>query len=235
MNDLIKIEKNKEGVETINARDLYEFLEVKSDFKNWIKNYIKDFDFKENQDFISFGKNLPKPKGGRPSKEYHISINMAKELSMLQRTEKGKQAREYFIACENKLKEIIQPKTALEFAELFVAAEKGRLKLETQIKHDKPKIDYYEDVSNSTNYFSLNETAKILGWGRNLFMRRLRFDNVFRNNNTPYQQYINQRLFVVKERIFDNGFSVKTTYVTYVTGKGRQWLYKFYGNNDKIW
>ncbi|WP_413154871.1 antA/AntB antirepressor family protein [Bartonella sp. cb54] len=107
MNTLIEITEQAIGQETvqaINARELHTFLEVKSEFRNWIKNRIEEYAFSENQDFISFGKNLPKPSGGRPSMEYHITLDMAKELSMVERNEKGRQARRYFIECEKKLK-----------------------------------------------------------------------------------------------------------------------------------
>ncbi|GAA5110917.1 antA/AntB antirepressor family protein [Bartonella jaculi] len=126
MNTLIKITEqtiDQETVQAVNARELYTFLEVNSNFRDWIKNRIKEYGFLENKDFISFakilakpnasqenqgfvsfGKNLPKPKGGRPSTEYHITLDMAKELSMVERNEKGRQARRYFIECEKKLR-----------------------------------------------------------------------------------------------------------------------------------
>jgi anti-repressor protein len=66
----------------VNARDLHSFLEVKSEFRHWIKNRISDFDFVENQDFTTAGKNLP-----GTAIEYHVTLNMAKELSMVERNE----------------------------------------------------------------------------------------------------------------------------------------------------
>ncbi len=83
---------------------MHTFLEVKSEFRNWIKNHIEEYSFLENKAFIGFAKILAKPKGGRPSTEYHIILDMAKELSMVERNEKGRQARHYFIECEKKLK-----------------------------------------------------------------------------------------------------------------------------------
>ena len=83
---------------------MHQFLEVKSDFNNWIKNRISDYGFTENQDFEVFVKNNENSQGGRPLKEYIISIDMAKELSMVERNEKGKLARLYFIEMEKKAK-----------------------------------------------------------------------------------------------------------------------------------
>jgi phage anti-repressor protein len=87
----------------VNARELHTFLENKDMFAHWIKDRLTQYDFVENQDFISFWENSQKPQGGRPNKEYHITLDMAKELSMVERNEKGKQARRYFIDCEKVL------------------------------------------------------------------------------------------------------------------------------------
>ncbi|MBB4077329.1 phage anti-repressor protein [Bartonella fuyuanensis] len=107
MNTLIKISEQAVGqeiIQTVNARELHVFLEVKRDFSNWIKDRINKYSFLKNQDYIvfaNFGENL---QGGRPSTEYHITLDMAKELSMVERNEKGRQARRYFIECEKKLR-----------------------------------------------------------------------------------------------------------------------------------
>ena len=112
MNELIKLNEvniGDESIQTVNARELHEFLESKQDFSTWIKNRINDYDFVENQDFAVSHKKMENPQGGRPAIEYQISLDMAKELSMVERNEKGKQARKYFIECEKKLREVTQP------------------------------------------------------------------------------------------------------------------------------
>lgn len=85
-----------------NARDLHAFLEVGKDFATWIKGRIEQFEFVENQDFVTF---ITAPQNGGAGNrglriEYHLSLDMAKELSMVERTAKGKEARQYFIKCE---------------------------------------------------------------------------------------------------------------------------------------
>ena len=100
MANLIQISNNKisdSEVKTVNARELHQFLEVKSRFNDWINNRIRDFGFLENQDFVTVTKNLV---SGGSQKEIYLSIDMAKELSMVERNEKGKQARQYFIEME---------------------------------------------------------------------------------------------------------------------------------------
>jgi len=94
---------NNQSVQLVDARLLHEFLEVITRFNDWIKDRIKDYDFIENQDFISFTEKSVKLKGGRPSKEYHLTLDMAKELAMVERNEQGRKARRYFIACERQL------------------------------------------------------------------------------------------------------------------------------------
>lgn len=99
MKNLIPIQENN-GKKAVNARDLHAFLESKQQFADWIKARIEKYDFIENQDYVVFHNSMNNSSGGRPQKEYALSINMAKELSMVEGNEKGKQARRYFIQCE---------------------------------------------------------------------------------------------------------------------------------------
>ena len=119
MNELIPLQPqtiNGNAVETVSARELHTFLGSKQDFSTWIKNRISEYDFVENQDFVVFHKKMentaPQKNGAEKSMtydnwqgriEYYITLDMAKELSMVERNEKGKQARKYFIECEKKL------------------------------------------------------------------------------------------------------------------------------------
>ena len=97
MKDLIKITTNDKGQQLVSARERHEFLEVKKDFTDWFKYRVAQYGFEENLDFTPI---LGKSTGGRPSKDFAIKIEMAKELSMVENSEKGKEARKYFIECE---------------------------------------------------------------------------------------------------------------------------------------
>ncbi len=88
---------------TVNARDLHTFLDVGRDFSTWMKTRIDEYGFQENQDFTSFPRNGGKPQGGRPTIDYHLTLDMAKELAMVERTEQGRRVRRYFIECERRL------------------------------------------------------------------------------------------------------------------------------------
>lgn len=122
MNEIIKISEH-DGKCAVNARELHRFLGVGKDFSSWIKDRIIKYQFIENQDFevfTDFGEN---PNGGRPQIEYALSIDMAKELSMVENNERGRMARRYFIECEKKIQQptLIEEKLkVIEFASRFL-------------------------------------------------------------------------------------------------------------------
>ena len=89
------------GMDLINARDLFEFLGSKRDFSNWIKYRINQYGFQKNCDYFIFNKIVEN--SGRPKKEYHLTIGMAKEIGMIENTPRGRQIRQYFKECERLL------------------------------------------------------------------------------------------------------------------------------------
>jgi phage anti-repressor protein len=99
MSEIITITTGTDGIETVNARELHTFLEVGKDFSSWMKDRISQYDFVKNRDYT-----LTFPKTGERKNvvmtEYHVSLDMAKELSMVERNDKGREARQYFIKCE---------------------------------------------------------------------------------------------------------------------------------------
>ena len=110
MEELIQMADQQIGgclVQTVNARDLHVFLEVGKVFGTWINDRIQQYGFVENQDFVCFpilgSKNLD-GRGGHNRKDYHLTLDMAKELAMVERNDKGRQARRYFIECERRLR-----------------------------------------------------------------------------------------------------------------------------------
>ncbi len=102
MNELIPISSGLiggEAAQTVAARELHAFLGSRAQFADWIRSRINQYDFEEGRDFVTFSENSEK---GRPTIEYALSLDMAKELSMVERTPKGKEARAYFIECERR-------------------------------------------------------------------------------------------------------------------------------------
>lgn len=94
---------------TVDARALHSVLEVKCDFSSWIKRRISKYSFKENEDFEVFIKSEENPLGGRAAIEYRLSIDMGKELAMVENNERGRMVRRYFIECERRLLETPAP------------------------------------------------------------------------------------------------------------------------------
>jgi len=139
---IIQADFNGETINAVNARDLHEFLEVRSEFRNWIKNRIHQYSFIQGSDFIA-GNFLP----GSDQIDYHLTIDMAKELSMVERNEKGKQARKYFIQCERAIKTGMMPsanmptaaielKACVELAQIFgLKGNQALLSANTAVKN----------------------------------------------------------------------------------------------------
>ena len=132
MNKLIKINSNN----TVSGRELHKFLEIGTRFDKWFIRMC-EYGFNENDDFIRVAQKCPTLGGTQTIIDYAITLDMAKEISMLQRTEKGKQARQYFINCEKKLKEVVKkPLTTLEQLKLHYLALDEQNKELKQVKAD---------------------------------------------------------------------------------------------------
>ncbi|WP_019221606.1 antA/AntB antirepressor family protein, partial [Bartonella senegalensis] len=192
-----------ETVQTVNARELHTFLEVNSNFRDWIKNRIKEYNFQENQDFIIFAKILAKSLRGRPSMEYHLTLDMAKELSMLERNEKGKQARQYFIECERRAKQAVTPQIDYSSPKAmigFLNYLQGQIDQKDSIIEDlTPKAMALESLQRHDGLFGLTEAAKILEMQPKQFIQFLQQKGwVYRRaaggNLLPYQDKIQKQL-----------------------------------------
>ncbi|WP_375672226.1 MULTISPECIES: antA/AntB antirepressor family protein [unclassified Bartonella] len=165
MNNLIEIKEriiDQEAVQTVNARDLHAFLEIKSEFRNWIKNRIKECKFQENINFITA---VNFYRGGK-IKEYHITLDMAKHLSMIERNDKGHEARQYFIKCERLLKQVATPQVDYSKPEALLGVLNH---LQNQIEQKDhviaelaPKAEALDGLKRSDGLFGLIEAAKML-------------------------------------------------------------------------
>ena len=132
MNELIKINSNN----TVSGRELHKFLEIGTRFDKWFIRMC-EYGFNENDDFIRVAQKCPTLGGTQTIIDYAITLDMAKEISMIQRSEKGKQARTYFINCEKKLKEVVKkPLTTLEQLKLHYLALEEQNKELKQVKAD---------------------------------------------------------------------------------------------------
>ena len=148
MNELIKITYNKDRP-AVSARDLHDFLEVKTAYKDWFPRMC-EYGFTEGEDFCSF---LSESTGGRPAQDAVLTIDMAKELCMIQRNEKGKQARQYFLQIE---KDWNSPEKVMARA-LQIAGDKLK-RLENKVEADAPKVLFADAVS-ASKYFGFAAIA----------------------------------------------------------------------------
>lgn len=152
---------NNEVKQTVNARELHQFLEVGKDFSNWIKDRIESFGFVENQDFVVFANSGEK---GRPAKEYALTLDMAKELSMVERNEKGKQARQYFIECEKRAQNplaVLSDPAAMR--NLLLSYTEKVLTLEHKVDELAPKAAIADRLVISEGRYNLTHAAKVMG------------------------------------------------------------------------
>lgn len=200
MNELIKINYESDRP-TVLARDLHEFLEVKTAYKDWFPRMC-EYGFTEGEDFCSF---LSESTGGRPATEAQLTIDMAKEICMLQRNEKGKQARQYFLQLE---REWNSPEAVMARA-LRMAQEKlERVKainsnLTVQNAIMQPKAEYFDGLCERESLTGVRETAKLLGLKQNDFVKWL-IDHKYiyrdkRGRLMPYADYVDSGLFEIKE------------------------------------
>ena len=169
MNELIEVKSMQlAGVEvqSVNARDLHAFLESGKHFANWMKDRITQYGFIENKDYEVFAEIGNNPSGGRPAKEYMISLDMAKELSMVERNEKGKQARQYFIECERRAKAGSNPLEMLNnpaaMRELLLGYSEKVLSLQQVVEEQAPKVRSHDRIADADGSLCIRDAAKAL-------------------------------------------------------------------------
>lgn len=232
MNGIIKINLNDNQEPVVSGRQLHEALGVQSRYTTWFER-MTEYGFVEGQDFLP---NLGKSTGGRQAVDHIIKLDMAKEIAMIQRSERGKQVRQYFIQVE---KDFNSPEKIM--ARALLLADKKVHKLEAQIEADKPKVLFADAVSASHTSILVGDLAKLISQngfkiGANRLFAWLR-DNGYlikrRGNswNMPTQRSMDMKLFEIKETTVthaDGHISISKT--VKVTGKGQQYfINKFIG------
>ena len=228
MNELIKIEV-KDGQQLASGRELHKFLEIGTEYMKWFSRMI-NYGFVENVDFIVIVKNDEDDTafgGIRKSTDHLIKLNMAKEISMLQRNEKGKEARTYFIKCEeawNSPEMILARANQIQSRMIEDYAKKIEV-LENKIQEDKPKVEFYNDVTDSKHTCDMQTVAKVLnfkGVGRNTLFEILRNENILQPDNKPYQKFVDAGWFRLIETKYNDEMSgeLRIYFKTVVFQKG---------------
>lgn len=220
MNEIIKVNYESDRP-TVLARDLHQFLEIGSEFSHWFKRMC-EYGFSEGTDFSPF---LTESSGGRPAQDAQLTIDMAKEICMLQRNERGKQARQYFIQLEkdwNSPEKVMA--RALQIADKRIKrleTENASLTVSNQIM--QPKADYFDELVDRKLLTSFRETAKQFEVKEKDFIGLLLDKKyIYRDKKGKLQPYANKNdgLFEIKEC-----FNDKTNWSgtqTLITPKGRE-------------
>ena len=224
MQELIKVATNAEGKKVVSARELHQFLEVKTEFKDWMPRML-EYGFEEGKDFSSF---LSESTGGRPSKEFALTLDTAKEVSMIQRSDKGREARLYFIECEKQLQSTKQL-TTLEILEIATKAELARLEAVERALLSEKTVAILTHVNKT---YTSSEIGKELGFkSANELNKKLHDLGIqYKQNETwiLYSKYSNLAYVDIKQEVLDSG---RVVYHRKWTQIGREFLIKLLKNN----
>ena len=241
MSDLIKINYDTEQP-TMSARELHEGLEIKTAFKDWFPR-MAEYGFEAEKDFCS---KMSESTGGRPATDYQISVDMAKQICMIQRSEKGRQYRQYFLDLEkawNTPEQIFA--RALKMADRTIDSLKHQNEgLLRDVKRMKPKEIFADAVACSQTSILIGDLAKILKQngiktGQKRLFETLRAEGFLikggSSKNMPTQKSMEMELFEVKEGTYvDSSGRNITTKTTKVTGKGQQYFINHFLNSPCV-
>jgi anti-repressor protein len=234
MKDKIRIIET-EGRQAASARELHQWLETQDQFAQWAKRmfeygFTQGTDYEAQTEFVEHSNGI----GGRNRIDYILTIETAKEISMLQRTDKGKEARQYFMECEKQLKKLFTlPQTFSEalrsLADATEREDAALLKLSSAkktIEENKPKTVFADSVIGSQNSILLRDFAKLISdkdfkIGQNRLFLWMRKRGFLMRDNKPYQKYVDMGLFEVIERAIGSGVQTFTSTTTKITGKGQ--------------
>ena len=154
-------------IQTVNARELHAFLGVGKVFAAWVTERIGQYDFAEDLDYVVISETGKNRSGGRPSKEYHISLDMAKELAMVERNEKGKEVRQYFIRMERKAQQAMDPAAILEspaaMRGLLLTYTEKVIALEAEVDGMRDDVSAHQRLTKAEGSLNVTEAAKNLG------------------------------------------------------------------------
>lgn len=228
MESLIKIEE-RNGEQLVSGRDLHEFLEIGTQFSKWFDRMC-EYGFSETKDYIAISQKRLTAQGNETTyTDYLMKISMAKELSMLQRNERGKQAREYFIKCEEAWNsEDMVLARAFQIQNKKILGYKEHIEvLENKIKEDAPRVSFAETIEKASDCILVREFSKIIAnegihLGEKSLYKWFREKGfIFKNSTEPMQSAVQRGLFKVSERVIKavTGDIVRST--TKITGKGQ--------------
>lgn len=162
MDELIKTITQDDGTVAVSGRDLHDFLGVAERYTQWFERMVS-YGFTKGIDFVGFSEKAEKPTGGRPRIDYVMTLDMAKEVAMLQRTDRGKQARRYFISIEKQYKQSQLDMTGLSpQTQAAIATAQALATQERSIKRLDTKVDAIADIVSTTTIDWRNKTNHLI-------------------------------------------------------------------------
>lgn len=229
MNTLIAI-KESNGVQSVDARELHEFLEIGKDFSSWMKSRISKYGFTEDEDYKVTLPNLgERTRGGLNKTDYVISIDMAKELAMVENNEQGKKARRYFIAVEKEFRsrdlKVLSPPSRLELAHMVIELEKEKQEL-------LPDAEFGRSLKDDDSLYSVTQVAKSMGMSAIALNKQLNALGIlFKQSGDwmPYAKYQNKGFF----KIVAHQVNEKIRHQIKITGEGRAFIFNKL-NKEKV-
>nr|DAU81194.1 MAG TPA: antirepressor protein [Caudoviricetes sp.] len=225
MNELIKITEYN-GNQAVSARDLHKFLEITERFSSWFERMLQ-YGFVENTDYqgCEFFNTL----ANQTLTDYALTLDCAKEISMIQRSKKGKEAREYFIECEKQLRsgKFALPTTYKEALQSLLIEVEAKERLQAQnelqakeLEKQAPKVAYYDEVLTSQSTYNANQIAKELG------MSAVTLNKKLHELKVQYKQGGQWLLYHPHQ---NKGYTKTVTY-TYIDSKGETCT-----NSSTVW
>ena len=239
MNDLIKVTYTADSEPTVSGRELHEALNIETPYRIWFPRMC-EYGFAEGKDYTPY--KFVHPQNKQEAVDHALTIPMAKEICMIQRSEKGKMFRQYFIEIENRWNtpEAVMAR-ALQMANRKIDEIKNaNVLLEQKIEADKPKVIFADSVSAAKSSILIGDLAKILkqngvNIGQNRLFEWFRLNGFLiksgSSKNMPTQKAAEMGLFEVKVSTVNNpDGSIRETKTTKVTGKGQVYFVnKFLG------
>ena len=225
MTELIKVQE-RDGEQLVSGRELHQFLESSERFSKWWERMV-GYGFEENKDYTLYQKVHPQNK--QEIIDYLMKISMAKEISMLQRNEKGKEARMYFIKCEeawNCDEAIVSRALSIQNKRILEYKEKIDV-LERKIDSDAQRVSFAETIEKSSDCLLVREFSKVIAnEGINLGEKKLykwfrEKGFILKNSTEPTQRAVTMGLFKVAERVVKAVTKDIVTKTTRITGKGQ--------------
>lgn len=236
MKDLIPI-KVENDQQLLSARDLHKGLGLKKQFTDWVKQNFKDFE--ENIDFVFTPQSVNMPNGGtKQIKDYFLTIDMAKQLCLMSRTEKGKQYRKYLIEVERKWND---PQEVVKRGYAILQNENTQLKLENknltvQLEESNKKASYLDIILGTPDALAITQIAADYGYGAVNFNKLLKQVGIQHKVNG---QWILYKVYMGKGYVVSQAFTFKdhlgkdrSKTTTYWTQKGRKLIYDVLKDND---